>query len=139
VPRGMFSFTLGFDPRHGTGTEFVTSFDWATQRWAPFATVSVVPGPVAMSGQLSASPNPVANGGMTTIFGSGFTPNHQIFVPWRRPDGTMGMLTVFTNGDRAFAFSFVADPRHGCGPRIFMAFDFARQMQSPTFVLNVVC
>jgi hypothetical protein len=76
---------------------------------------------------------------MTTILGAGFTPNGQVLVQWRRPDGTMGSLFVFTGPTGSFAFSFVADPRHGCGPRIFMAFDFARQMWSPNFVLTVVC
>jgi hypothetical protein len=136
---GMFSFTLGFAPRHGTGTELVTAFDWATRRWAPFTAVSVVPGPIVSTGRLSASPNPVLNGGRTTIFGSGFTPNSQVLVQWRRPDGSMGMVTVFTNTAGVFAFSFTADPRHGCGPRIFTAFDLARRSASPPFVLSVVC
>jgi plastocyanin len=136
---GTFSFALGFAPRHGTGTELVTAFDLATGRWAPFSPVSVIPGPVSAVGQLIATINPVANGGTTTIVGSGFAPNSRLVVQWRRPDGTVGTATVMASATGTFALPFLVDPRHGCGPRAFTAFNLSGGMVSSRFVLNVVC
>lgn len=136
---GTFAQRLGFSRRHGTGTEFVSAFDFATRTWAQFVSVSVTGGVVADTGQLSASPNPVANGGTTTIVGHGFTPGSVIVVQWSRPDGTVGSIQIATNGTGSFAFTLVADPRHGCGPRIFTAFDAVRRRSSAPLTLNAVC
>jgi len=93
----------------------------------------------AVTSSLAASPNPVLNGGTTTIVGQGFTPHTWVFVSWRRPDGTMGRLWIFTNRNGAFAFRLFADPRHGCGPRIFMAFNSATRTWTAQFTLNELC
>lgn len=136
---GTFSLQLGFTPRHGIGTEFVTAFDFATQTWAPFVSVTVTAGVGAGMGQLLATPNPVLNGATTTIVGSGFTPGSRVLVQWSRPDNTQGSLWVFTNGNGSFAFLLFVDPRHGCGARIFRAFDPVSGVWSALYTLNVVC
>src|SRR5579859_1765131 len=41
---GAFAMTLGFLASHGTGTEYVAAYDYATGRWAPFASVLVTNG-----------------------------------------------------------------------------------------------
>jgi|GEM_PF-890415 len=93
----------------------------------------------AVTSFLAASPNPVRNGGTTIIFGQGFTPHTWVFVSWHRPDGTMGRLWIFTSRAGAFAFRLFADPRHGCGPRIFMAFNSATRTWTAPFILNEIC
>lgn len=138
-PAGLFSFRLGFNPRHGTGTEFVTAFDFGSRTWAPFATVSVTAGVAHLAGQLVASPNPVMNGRTTTIVGSGFTPNTRVFVEWRRPNGSMAAVWAFANSGGSFAFTLLADPRLGCGPRTFIAFDRTMQAQTAPYVLDETC
>lgn len=136
---GAFALRLGFAPRHGIGTEFVSAFDFATHTWALFVSVMVTGGGVVGTGQLVASPNPVANGGTTTIVGQGFTPARVVVVQWSRPDGTMGSLQIVANGAGSFAFTLLADPRHSCGPRVFTAFDATRGTSTALLVLNEMC
>lgn len=136
---GMFTLSLGFNPLHGVGTELVAALDFATGRQAPAVSVSVMPPVSPGSGQLSATINPVPNGGSTLIVGQGFTLGGLVFVEWRRPDGTMDAVWVRANSSGAFAFGFIADPRHGCGPRVFVALDAVRGMWSSPFTLGVRC
>jgi hypothetical protein len=138
---GAFAFTLGFLASHGTGTEYVSAYDYGTGRWAPFfiVTVTGVTVPPPSSLQISASPNPVRVGGTTTVIGTGFTPNAYVFVQWTRPDGTMNGVNVFTgpNGNFAFYLSFL--PVHGCGNETITGYDFARFLYSPSYVITVTC
>jgi plastocyanin len=136
---GTFALRLGLNPRHGTGIEFVSAFDLATRMWAPSVSVNVTGSVVVGPGQLFASPNPVANGRTARIVGRGFVPGSLVLVQWRRPDGTMASLRIVTNGAGSFAFTLVADPRHGCGPRVFTAFDAGQGMSTTPLVLNEVC
>lgn len=135
---GTFSFVLGFAPRHGIGTEFVAAFDAGTRMWTPFVTVSVVPRGTG-SGMLSASVNPVPNGGTTVIVGQRFTPGTVVVVEWQRPDGTMTAIFVRANSAGTFAFRLFADPRHGCGVRAFTALDLATLLAAAPFSLGEVC
>lgn len=136
---GMFTLSLGFSPAHGVGTERITALDFASGRQAPTVSISVMPPVSPGPGQLSATVNPVPNGGSTVIVGQGFSMGGLVFVQWRRPDGTMGAVWVRANSQGAFAVGFIADPRHGCGPRIFVAFDAARGMWTSPFTLGVRC
>jgi plastocyanin len=136
---GTFLQVLAFDPRHGSGTELVTAFDWGTRQWVPFAPVTVTLGTALGVMRLVASPNPVTNGGTAVITGQGFPPDTPVLVQWRRPDGTIGAATVVANRIGAFSFSFTADPRRACGPRIFVAVDRASGMTSPPMTLGVLC
>jgi hypothetical protein len=138
-PSGTFVLTLGFSPRHGTGTEFVNAFDWTTQRWASWAVVTVTTGMGFTGGQLYASTNPVPNGGTTVISGHGFTPFASILVQWTRPDGSMNAAWQFSDGTGSFAFSVHIDPRFACGPRTFTAFDSAIGRQSAAYQVVVNC
>ena len=139
-PTGMFSFVLGFAPRHGIGTELVAAFDAATRMWTPFLAVSVVPRGIG-PGTLFASVNPVPIGGITVIVGQGFSPRSIVVVQWRRPDGTMAAVRVLTNGAGAFAFRLFADPRHGCGIRVFTALDLTTLLANAPgpFSLGEIC
>lgn len=139
TPTGMFALSLGFKPAHGIGTELVSAVDFASGRQAPTASVSVIASSTPGPGQLSATINPVSNGGSTVIVGQGFTMGGPVFVEWRRPDGTMGAVWVRANSQGAFAFGFIADPRHGCGSRIFVAFDAASGIWTSPFTLGVRC
>jgi plastocyanin len=93
----------------------------------------------ASAGRIAASVNPVMNGHTTVITGRDFTPNARVFVEWRRPDGTMPGFWLTTRPDGSFAFTLLADPRHGCGPRTFTVFDSVTRMWSPQFVLTEIC
>ncbi len=135
---GTFALRLGFSPRHGTGSEFITAFDFATRTWAPFAVVAVTAA-VPQVATLSAAPNPVVNGGISSIVGRGFAPNTLVIVQWRRPDATAGAITIFADNSGSFAFTLLADPRHGCGPRTFVAFDPSIGLQTAPYTLFVSC
>jgi hypothetical protein len=136
---GMFAFTLGFSPAHGTGTEFVNAFDRATQRWAAWAIVTVTAAPIPIGGLLFASPNPVANGGTTVISGHGFTPFSRILVQWTRPNASMGAVWQFADRTGSFFFAVYIDPRFGCGPRTFTAFDTATGRSTVPYQVVVYC
>jgi plastocyanin len=138
-PSGMFTFTLGFAPQHGTGTEFVNAYDWGTQRWAGWAVVTVTAGPASYAGQLYASPNPVPNGGTTVLSGHGFTPLTWILVQWTRPNGSMNSAWQFADATGSFAFNFYIDPQFGCGPRTFVAFDSGTGKWSASYQVVVNC
>jgi plastocyanin len=135
---GMFSLRLGFTPSHGTGVEPVTGFDRATGRFSPTINVPVLPG-APSTGQLAATINPVSNGGSTAIVGRGFTPGGLVYVQWSRPDGTRAAVWIRVDATGAFSLGFLADSRHGCGSRQFIAFDNTRQMWTAPFILAVRC
>jgi hypothetical protein len=136
----MFSFALGFAPRHGIGTELVAAFDVAARVTTAFVPVTVLPRGIG-PGMLTASVNPIPVGRATVIVGRGFTPRSVVVVQWRRPDGTMAAVRVLTNSSGAFAFQLLADPRHGCGTRTFTALDLRTLLaNSPgPFSLGEVC
>jgi hypothetical protein len=135
---GMFSFVLGFAPRHGIGTELVAALDEATQVRTPTVAVTVL-ARGAGTGMLSASVNPVPNGGVTVIMGTGFTPGALVVVQWHRPDGTTGAVHIFANMAGTFAFQLLADPRHGCGSRMFTALDTTTLLAAAPFSLGEIC
>jgi plastocyanin len=135
---GTFSFTLGFAPRHGIGTELVAAFDVATHTWTPVSSVTVVARGTGAA-RLAASINPVRIGGITTIVGQGFSPGSIAVVQWHRPDGTMNTARVLTNSSGAFAFQFLADPNHGCGVRAFTALDGTTLLTAAPFSLRETC
>jgi plastocyanin len=138
---GTFSFTLGFDPAHGTGPEYLAAYDYGTGQWSPIVTITVTgvsPPPPTTFG-LAASPNPVHVGNATTVSGTGFSPNNYVFVQWVRPDGTTGGTFVFTDPAGNFAFTLEFLPVHGCGNETLSAYDYGRNMVSPSYVITVSC
>jgi len=137
-PSGTFSFTLGFAPRHGIGTELVAAFDAATRTWTSVSIVTVVARGTG-SGMLAASVNPVRIGGTTTIVGQGFSPGSIVVVQWHRPDGTMNTVRALANAAGAFTFALLADPTRGCGVRAFTALDTTTLLAASPFSLGETC
>ena len=137
-PSGSFAFRLGFLPRHGTGSEFVSAFDFGTARWAPFFMVTVTSGaPPPTTEFLAASPNPVLVGSATLVKGYAFSPNNTVFVQWRRPDGTTNAIFVFTDATGYFTFQLGFLRIHGCGTETLQAFDFGTRTFSAPYAITV--
>lgn len=135
---GMFAFTLGFAPVHGIGTERIAATDEATGFRTATTIIDVLARGTGMS-MLSASVNPVADGGVTLIVGRRFTPGALVIVQWHRPDGTMGVVRVIAGMGGEFAFQLFAEPSHGCGVRTFTALDTATLLAAPPFSLGELC
>lgn len=135
---GSFSFTLGFSAVHGTGTEYVSAYDYATARWAPFALVTVTSGmPTTLTRTLSALPTHGTVNSQTVVTGSSFTPNQYVYVAFQRPDGTSNSLYVFTdyNGSFSFTLGFLAS--HGCGTETVQAYDYGSSAYSSPYTIPV--
>jgi hypothetical protein len=140
-PSGAFSFTLGFLASHGTGTEWVTAYDYATGQWAPWTAVTVTGAapPPTTTKTLSASPNPVMAGNTATITGTGFSPNNYVFVQWTRPNGTSNGVWVMTDASGSFSFTLGFLASNGCGTENLMAYDYATGAWSGTYAITVTC
>lgn len=139
-PTGTFSFQLGFLTSHGTGTEYVSAYDYATARWAPFAIVTVTSGtPTTNTKTLSAAPNPVARGASAVVSGKGFTPNQYVYVYWRRPDNTTNATFVFTDAAGSFSFTLGFLSAHGCGTETVQAYDYGTGTYSNPYTITVSC
>jgi hypothetical protein len=136
---GSFALRLGFAPRHGVGTEVVGAVDLATNDRTPAIAVQVKPALIVVMGQLSASPNPVRDGGTTLVMGTGFRGDARLLVRWMRPDGTRTAIEVVTGHVGTFAFRLFANPQHGCGPRTFVATDLATGSHAQPFILAEIC
>jgi hypothetical protein len=137
---GNLSFTLGFDPSHGTGTEYISAYDYGTGRWAPFVSVTVTSGaPPPTTMALSASPNPVKAGSTTSVTGTGFSHANYVYVQWTRPDGTMGATFVYTDSTGAFSFTLGFLTSHGCGTETLQAYDYGTATWSPPYTITVTC
>lgn len=136
---GSFTFTLGFSTAHGTGTEYVSAYDYGTGHWAPIVSVSVVQGTPPATSVLSASPNPVHVGSTTTVSGSGFSPMNYVFVQWQRPDGTVGGAFAYTNSAGTFSFTLGFLAAHGCGTEALQAYDYAAGTWSASYSVSVTC
>lgn len=137
-PGGYFTFTLGFNPRHGTGNEFIAGFDYGTGRWSPFFTVTVTSGaPSPTAESLAASPNPATVGSTSTVAGFRFSPNNWVFVQWRRPDGTTNAIYIFTDPTGYFTFQLGFLRSHGCGAETLQAFDFGTNTLSAPYTITV--
>jgi hypothetical protein len=135
---GSFTMTLGFSPSHGTGTEYVAGFDYGTGRWSPFVAVTVTSGgPPPATRYLTASPNPVVVGSMTTVAGYGFSRNNWVYVQWMRPDGTTNAVWVFTDATGYFTFQLGFLASHGCGSETLQAYDYGAGVWSPPYTVTV--
>lgn len=137
-PGGTFSFPLGFLAVHGAGTEYVSAYDYATARWAPFATVMVTlatPAPHPLV--LSAAPATVRAGTSTTISGTGFTPNQYVYVYWQRPDSTAGSTFAYTGSSGTFSFTLQFLTTHGTGTERIQAYDYGSRAYSAAITVTV--
>jgi hypothetical protein len=134
---GTFALTLGFTASHGTGTEFLAVYDYATGRWTPFTTIAVTaatPAPVRL---LTVAPGTVTPGNTVTASGSGFTPNNWAYVYFQRPDRTAGAFWAQTTGTGTFASAIGFLAAHGCGAEYVWAYDYAAGAWSAPAVLTV--
>ncbi|MGI8825147.1 MAG: hypothetical protein ACR2JC_05800 [Chloroflexota bacterium] len=139
-PTGTFSFSLGFESAHGTGTEYVSAYDYSSARWAPFAIVTVMSGvPPSLTLMLTATPNPVRVGSSTVISGTSFTPNQYVYVAWQRPDGTTNATYAYTDANGAFSFTLGFEPVHGCGAETVQAYNYGTNAYSRALVVTVNC
>jgi hypothetical protein len=138
---GRFSFTLGFDPRHGTGIEYIAAYDYATGRWSPYTTVTVTAGggppPPTTGERLSAAPNPAVVGNITMVSGAGFSPNNYVYVQWQRPDGTTNAVYVLTDPSGSFSFQLQFLRVHGCGTETLQAYDYGTNTVSAPYAITV--
>ena len=132
---GSFTFTLGFSAANGTGFEYVTAYDYGTGRWAPFFRVTVTSPTSAPT--LTAAQNPVTVGTNTTITGTGFTPNSNVYVQFRRPNGTMGSVYVFTDTTGRFTFTLGFLRTNGCGTETVQAYDFGTARWTAPYAITV--
>jgi hypothetical protein len=135
---GVFNLALGFSSTHGTGSEFVTAYNYTTGRWAPFVTVTVTTGaPVPAAHHLTASLNPVAIGQTTTITATGFTPNNYVYFYFKRPDGTAGALNILTSSTGSFTQSLGFIANHLCGPELVAVYDYTTKSWYAPITLTV--
>ena len=135
---GAFTFTLGFLASHGTGTEYLSAYDFTTHSWTATVAITVTgSAPPPAVRQLSASPNPAFVGATTTVSGTGFSPNNYVYVTYRRPDGTSNAVYVFTNPNGTFAFTLGFLRAHGCGPEYVQAYDFGMGAWSNVYTITV--
>jgi hypothetical protein len=142
TPQGTFAFNLGFTAAHGTGSEFVSAYDYGTARWTAFTTVSVTSGaPVpAPYRHLFTTPGSVVVGGTVTVQGQSFGPNNQVYVYFVRPDGTAGAFWALTGAAGNFAAQLGFVTTHGCGTETIWAYDYpTAQWSAPTTVSVTGC
>lgn len=135
---GYFTFTLGFNAAHGTGNEYIAGFDYGTNRWSPFFTITVTSTtPPPATEHLVSSPNPVVVGSATMLSGSGFSRNNYVLVQWQRPDGTTNSVFVFTDANGNFSFQLGFLRSHGCGTETVQAYDYGTNTSSPPYAISV--
>lgn len=135
---GTFSFTLDFCACHGTGTEYVTAYDYVTDQWAPYATVAVTSGTTTFGPQVSANPNPVSVDQTTLVTGTGFTPNSWVYFWYQRPDGSTNDFWVYTDSSGNFHQQLGFSPAHLCGNEIIRTYDWATQTWANPYNIWVV-
>ncbi len=137
---GSFTFTLGFSSSHGTGNEYLSAYDYVSNRWTSFVTISVTAGtptPPPTVRQLSASPNPVGVGQITTITGTGFTPNNYVYFYYQRPDGTTNAFYIYTSPTGAFTQQLGFLPSHRCGNETVAAYDYGTAVYSTPYTITL--
>jgi hypothetical protein len=138
-PSGHFAFTLGFDAAHGTGTEYLRAYDYATGRWSNTVSITVTgssPPPPATR-QLSSDRASVTPGQIATVTGMGFTPMNYVYLMYTRPDGTSNAVYEQTDSTGRFDQQFGFLRSHGCGPERFQAYDYGTRTWSNVLTITV--
>lgn len=134
---GTLSFTLGFNPAHGAGTEYIAGYDSSANRWSPFSAITVTSGTTSGARALAASVNPIAAGATTTVTGTGFSPNNVVYVQWTRPNGSAGHTFVYTDAAGMFSFPLGFLASNGCGTEAVVAFDYGTNQWSTPYGITV--
>lgn len=134
---GTLSFTLGFTSSHGTGTESLWAYDYASGRWAGPVTISVTSSTPIPIRKLTASAASAAVGTTVTVSGAGFTANNWVYVYFQRPDGTAGAFWTTAGGAGAFSSLLGFNAGHGCGTETLWAYDYGTRAWSAPVTLSV--
>jgi hypothetical protein len=136
---GYFTFTLGFLASHGTGSEYLSAYDYGTGRWAPTVTITVTSGgpPPVTGPQLSISPNPISVGQVTTVTGTGFSPTNWVYFMYQRPDGSFNAFWIYTSSTGTFTQQLGFLASHGCGNEYVQTYDYGTGTYTSVYTITV--